>query len=110
MNLDLLYQATALTFDPKYAKAATSQADITARTFIRDDCTTYHVVDFDPHSTVDESTGHATVLKRFTHQGYADESCWDAGSGLGDIWLCTVWSVALLMLTTIQGMCRRLHV
>lgn len=79
MNLDLLYQATALTSDPKYAAAATSQADITAKTFIRDDCTTYHVVDFDPHSTVDDTTGHATVLKRFTHQGYADESCWARG-------------------------------
>lgn len=61
MNLDILYQATELTGDPQYANAANAQADVTERTFIRDDGTTYHVVDLSPH------TGE--VLSRFTHQG-----------------------------------------
>jgi hypothetical protein len=71
MNLDFLYEATEMTGGPRYVAAANSQADMTEQTCIRDDGTTYHVVDFDPHS--------GKVLKRFTHQGYAGESCWARG-------------------------------
>jgi hypothetical protein len=61
MNLDMMYEATRLTGDEKYAKIADSQAKISATTHIRPDGTTYHVVDFDP------KTGK--VQKSFTAQG-----------------------------------------
>lgn len=61
MNLDIMYQATELTGDARYASAATSHARVCARTHIRDDQTTYHVVDFDPR------TGE--VQARFSAQG-----------------------------------------
>lgn len=46
MNLDLLYLATQLTGDKKYADIATAQAERMTQTHIRPDGTTYHVVDF----------------------------------------------------------------
>lgn len=46
MNLDLMYLATELTGDAKYAELATHQAAIMQRTHIRPNGTTYHVVDF----------------------------------------------------------------
>jgi hypothetical protein len=50
MNLDMMYQATELTGDERYAAAATSHARACAGTHIRADDTTYHVVDFDPRT------------------------------------------------------------
>lgn len=47
MNLDLLYLATDLTNDPKYAEIATKQAWKSINTLVRPDYTTYHGVDFD---------------------------------------------------------------
>lgn len=45
MNLDLMYLATELTGDAKYATVASTQAETMIRTHIRADGTTYHVVD-----------------------------------------------------------------
>lgn len=46
MNLDLMYQATELTGDKKYADIASTQAEKMMHAHIRPDGTTYHVVDF----------------------------------------------------------------
>lgn len=45
MNLDLMYLATELTGDMKYADIATAQAERMGQTHVRPDGTTYHVVD-----------------------------------------------------------------
>jgi len=94
MNLDLLYEATELTGNPKYAKIATRQAEVSSTTHVRKDYGTYHVVNFD------QKTGEATEW--VTHQGsssvfrgyldmrdtdncigYADESVWARGQAWG---------------------------
>lgn len=46
-------------------------ADTIEREHIRDDFSTYHVVQWDP--TTNE------ILKKGTHQGYDDKSCWSRG-------------------------------
>ena len=61
MNLDLLYQATDLTKDPKYTRIADRQAVKSMNTHVRPDGTTCHVVNMDQH------TGEA--LELMTHQG-----------------------------------------
>jgi len=61
MNLDMLYQATDLTGDPKYALVATRQAEKSMDTHVRPDGTTFHVVN------MDQKTGKA--LEVMTHQG-----------------------------------------
>lgn len=61
MNLDMLYVATDLTNDPKYARIATRQAEKSMDTHVRPDGTTYHVVN------MDQNTGKA--LELMTHQG-----------------------------------------
>ena len=90
MNLDMMYEATRLTSDNRYADAATVQAEKAMHTHIRPDGTTYHVVN------VDQKTGK--YLQRMTAQGmsqatpslpctdvsgYSDESCWSRGQAWG---------------------------
>lgn len=60
MNLDMLYEATELTGDPKYAQVATQQAEKSLNSHVRPDYTTYHVVDFNQDGS---------VKKCMTHQG-----------------------------------------
>jgi len=64
MNLSLLFWADR-------ADIATSVADTILREHLRSDGSTYHVVDFDPQ------TGQ--VIRRGTHQGWSEESCWSRG-------------------------------
>ncbi|BEI83675.1 hypothetical protein CcaverHIS002_0402790 [Cutaneotrichosporon cavernicola] len=73
MNLDLMYLATELTGDPKYAAIATRQAEMMQAAHVRPDGTTYHVVDFT------DGSAH----KGYTCQGYEDESCWSRGQAWG---------------------------
>jgi hypothetical protein len=61
MNLDLLYLATELTGDKKFERIANLQAEKSLKTHIRDDWTTFHVVN------VDQTTGE--TIERMTHQG-----------------------------------------
>ena len=61
MNLDMLYEATQLTGDPKYAHAANLQAEKSMTTHVRSDGTTFHVVN------MDQNTGKP--LEFMTHQG-----------------------------------------
>ncbi|KZO89628.1 glycoside hydrolase family 88 protein [Calocera viscosa TUFC12733] len=71
MNLDLLYQVSIITGNPIYKKIATRQAEMCMKYHVREDYTTFHVVNYDPQ------TGE--VAGRFTWQGFADGSTWSRG-------------------------------
>jgi uncharacterized protein YyaL (SSP411 family) len=75
MNLELLFAATRLTGDSSYYKIAVSHANTTMKNHFRADYSSYHVVDYD--------TLTGKVVKRQTHQGYADESAWARGQAWG---------------------------
>jgi hypothetical protein len=71
MNLELLFAATRLTGDSSFYKIAVSHAGKTMKNHFRPDYSSYHVVDYNP-----ETGG---VVKKTTHQGYANESAWARG-------------------------------
>jgi len=71
MNLPLLYLATDLSGDPKYAQAGKSHAMVSSKTLIRDDYSSYHTY------WMDIESGQA--IKGATHQGFRDESTWARG-------------------------------
>lgn len=75
MNLELLYWASEATSDPRFAEVANTHSMTTAVQHLRDDFSSYHVVDFDPNS--------GEVIARQTHQGIADESDWARGQAWG---------------------------
>ncbi|MHB8644342.1 MAG: glycoside hydrolase family 88 protein [Thermomicrobiales bacterium] len=74
-NLALLYWATEETGEPRYAAVANAHAITSCAYLVRPDGSTYHTFDFDP------LTG--APIGGFTHQGYADESCWSRGQAWG---------------------------
>lgn len=71
MNLPLLYRASEMLEDPRFANIAMVHADTTLRHFLRPDGSVHHIVVFDPHTgePVDTPTG----------QGYAPGSSWSRG-------------------------------
>ncbi|GGD82312.1 glycosyl hydrolase [Paenibacillus nasutitermitis] len=71
MNLPLLYTASSLSGDPRFAAAADSHAETTLRFNIRPDASVYHTYEFDP------DTGEA--LGGYNEGGFCDESCWSRG-------------------------------
>lgn len=71
MNLELLFEATAVSGDSTYYNIAVSHADKTLKNHFRIDNSSYHVVDYNL-----ETGG---VRSRQTAQGYADESSWARG-------------------------------
>jgi hypothetical protein len=77
MNLDLLYEATELTGNGKYARIATLQAEKSMSTHIRPDGTTFHVVN------VNQQTGE--VIDRITHQGKLVAGSSEVGPDIGRI-------------------------
>lgn len=72
MNLQLLFNATKLTGDPKYKDVAVKHARTTLAHHFRPDHTCYHVVSYTADGGV-ESAG--------TFQGKNDESAWARGQG-----------------------------
>lgn len=72
MNLDLLYTASRLTGDKRYADVATKHAITTLNNHFRPDRTCFHVVSYNPDGTVE---------RRQTFQGKADDSAWARGQG-----------------------------
>jgi unsaturated chondroitin disaccharide hydrolase len=80
---EILYKAAAFTGNSEYADIATTHARTTARTHVRDDGSTYHVVDFDPE------TGE--IRGKHTAQGYTAESCWSRGQAWGIYGFATTW-------------------
>jgi unsaturated chondroitin disaccharide hydrolase len=75
MNLELLLWAYHETKDSLFYQIAVRHADNTIENHFRDDNSSYHVVDYDPR------TGQ--VIKKLTHQGYADSSAWARGQSWG---------------------------
>jgi unsaturated chondroitin disaccharide hydrolase len=75
LNLELLFAATQLTGDSSFYKIAVSHANTTMKNHFRSDYSSYHVVDYD--------TATGKVVKKNTHQGYADESAWARGQAWG---------------------------
>lgn len=71
MNLELLFEATALSGDSTFYKIAISHADKTLENHFRADNSCYHVIDYDPETGV--------VRGKQTAQGYSDESSWARG-------------------------------
>lgn len=75
MNLPLLFWASEVTGDGKYADIAKRHFYTAIDCVIRDDYTTHHTFYFDP------VTGEKT--KGVTAQGYSDNSCWARGQAWG---------------------------
>jgi unsaturated chondroitin disaccharide hydrolase len=75
LNLELLFEAAKLSHDSSLYKIAVSHAITTMKNHYRPDHSSYHVIDYD--------TATGNVLKRNTHQGYADESAWARGQAWG---------------------------
>jgi hypothetical protein len=71
MNLELLFWATRETGDSLYYRIAVSHADKTMKNHFRKNYSCFHVVDYD--------TLTGKVIKKNTHQGYADNSSWARG-------------------------------
>jgi unsaturated chondroitin disaccharide hydrolase len=75
MNLELLFWSARHGSDPaamqRWANHAASHALLTRAQHVRADFSTYHLVDFDPHT--------GAVLSRETVQGAFDESTWARG-------------------------------
>ena len=75
MNLELLFRATALGGEARFAMIGTTHAATTRMNHFRADASSYHVVDYNP------TTG--AVIKKITNQGVADESAWARGQAWG---------------------------
>jgi unsaturated chondroitin disaccharide hydrolase len=75
MNLELLFEATRLTGDSSFYKIAVSHALATMKNHYREDFSSYHVVDYD--------TLTGNIIRKTTHQGYANESSWSRGQAWG---------------------------
>lgn len=71
LNLELLFAATRLSGDSSFYKIAVAHANTTLKNHFRPDYSSFHVVDYD------SATGR--VIKKTTHQGYADASAWARG-------------------------------
>lgn len=75
MNLPLLFWASEVTGDRKYADIAKKHFYTASECVIREDFTTYHTFYFDPE------TGEK--VKGVTSQGFSDDSCWARGQAWG---------------------------
>jgi beta-xylosidase/rhamnogalacturonyl hydrolase YesR len=75
MNLEFLFWATKASGDSSFYKIAVAHADTDLKYRFRPDGSSYHVLDFDPAS--------GQLLRRMTHQGYSDSSCWARGQAWG---------------------------
>lgn len=75
MNLELLFEATRLSGDSTFYKIAVAHANTALKNHFRADYSSYHVVNYDPET--------GKVVRKLTHQGYADESAWARGQAWG---------------------------
>ncbi|NMH86376.1 glycoside hydrolase family 88 protein [Flavivirga algicola] len=75
MNLELLFELTKLTGDPKYKEIAIIHANTTMKNHFRDDYSSYHVIDYDLET--------GAVRNRNTAQGFSDKSSWARGQAWG---------------------------
>lgn len=75
LNLELLFWAAREAGNDRYREMAVSHAHRSADVHVREDGSTFHVVDFDSTS--------GEVRDRVTHQGYSDGSTWARGQAWG---------------------------
>jgi unsaturated chondroitin disaccharide hydrolase len=75
MNLELLFWASRETGDSTFYQIAVKHAETTLQNGFRADNSSWHVIDYDPH------TGE--VAKRNTHQGLSHNSAWARGQAWG---------------------------
>lgn len=75
LNIPLLYWASEETGDPRYRQIAQMHADTVLRTFIREDGSVRHIVEFNPET--------GAVVCDYGGQGYAQGSSWTRGQGWG---------------------------
>lgn len=75
MNLEILFWASKNGGEPEWYDMALSHALRTIEDHVRDDGSTYQIVDYNP------TTGE--IVKKETHQGYTDESTWARGQAWG---------------------------
>ncbi|MCB0752095.1 MAG: glycoside hydrolase family 88 protein, partial [Ignavibacteriae bacterium] len=85
MNLELLIEATNLSGDSTFVKAAISHADKTIENHFRDDGSSYHVVSYDT------LTGKPHLKE--TRQGFSDESAWARGQAWGLYGFTTMYNL-----------------
>ncbi|PFH52460.1 glycoside hydrolase family 88 protein [Amanita thiersii Skay4041] len=71
MNLEVLFQSALLTGNQTLRNIAISHADTTMLNHIRNDGSTWHVIDYD------SNTG--AVTRKRTAQGFSDNSTWSRG-------------------------------
>lgn len=75
LNVPLLYWASEVTGDPKYADVGYKHFNTTIEVCCRADASTYHTYYFDPET--------GAPVKGVTHQGATDESAWARGQTWG---------------------------
>ncbi|KAJ5223128.1 uncharacterized protein N7469_009368 [Penicillium citrinum] len=75
LNLDLLFWVAHETSNKDLFDKALMHAHTTQKHHIRDDHSTFHVVNFD--------SGNGSVKAKFTNQGFSDSSCWARGQAWG---------------------------
>lgn len=75
MNLELLFELTELTGDPKYKEIAIVHANTTMKHHFRGNYSSYHVIDYDPET--------GAVRNKNTAQGFSDNSSWARGQAWG---------------------------
>ena len=71
LNLPLLFAATQLSGEPRYAEVASKHYQTVRKTVIKNDATTFHTYYFDPETG---QPSHGA-----THQGNSDQSIWARG-------------------------------
>ncbi len=71
MNLEMLFAAYKLSGNKQFYDIAVAHANTTLKNHLRDDFSSYHVVDYD--------TITGAVKARATCQGYSDNSTWSRG-------------------------------
>ncbi|MBN1478728.1 glycoside hydrolase family 88 protein [candidate division KSB1 bacterium] len=74
MNLELLFWAAAHGGEQRFYDIAVRHAEKTMQQHVRDDGSTFHVIDYN---------FDGTVKRKYTHQGYADWSTWSRGQAWG---------------------------
>lgn len=74
MNLDLLFNVSHMTGNPKYREIALTHANKTMVNHFRPDATSWHVVSYNSDGTVE---------RKQTHQGKNDDSAWARGQAWG---------------------------
>ncbi|CAG8084948.1 unnamed protein product [Penicillium salamii] len=98
LNLDLIFWAAKHTSNPALYDIALAHAHATRKHHIREDHSTFHVVNLDP--------GTGDRKSRFTNQGYSDDSCWARGQAWGILGFMQtfLWTQDLTFFTTAKDL------